>query len=213
MDSNRRHECFLCKEKFSIQKDLKRHLANDHSADAALHYCLLCPKTFFSIEHLNEHLDGHHLTTADVTTIESIIHSTCWPNGEKVIKCKICGLIFDNMANLREHYSPRNPRNLCANQHSLVNYSITNQKGFELHLELDSETDAEEEVDVASNKSNNKRPMYPYNCCMCSMSFKRKYQMAQHQRSMHNYEELELKCERCIFRTVSQVKFVDDIYN
>ncbi|XP_065363358.1 uncharacterized protein LOC135956717 [Calliphora vicina] len=203
IELNHRHECFLCQEKFSIQKELKRHLITQHSADAALHYCLLCPKTFFSIEHLNEHLNRHRLTTADVKTVESIIHSTCWPNGEKSIKCKICGLIFQTMTNLSEHFSPRNPQNLCANQHSLANYSITNQKGFELHLELDSETEVEDEVEAGHNKDS-KRSLYPYNCCMCSMSFKRKYQMAQHQRSMHNYEVLELKCERCIFRTVSQ---------
>ncbi|KNC28964.1 hypothetical protein FF38_13785 [Lucilia cuprina] len=203
IDLNRRHECFLCHEKFSIQKELKRHLIAQHSADAAVHYCLLCPKTFFSIEHLNEHLSRHRLTTSDVKSVESIIHSTCWPNGEKTIKCKICGLIFGNMISLREHFSPINPQNVCATEHSLSNYSITNQKGFELHLELDSETEVEDEVEVGHSKDT-KNTVYPYNCCMCSMSFKRKYQMAQHQRSMHNYELLELKCEHCIFRTVSQ---------
>lgn len=112
-------------------------------------------------------------------------------------------MAFEKMSNLREHFSSRNPNNICAAQHSLANYLATNQKGFELHLELDSETELEEEGEQGKN---HKKVSYPYNCCMCSMSFKRKYQMAQHQRSLHNYEMLELKCERCIFRTVSQVR-------
>lgn len=179
-----------------------------HSDDPDVHYCLLCPKTFYSIEHLNEHLTRHRITKTDVRTVESIIHSTCWPNGDKVIKCKLCGQTFESMTNLNEHFSPLYPQNLCATQHSLANYSITNQKGFELHLEMDSETEREDDIDtgVQQNKEH-KLKLHPYTCSLCDISYRRKYQMAQHQRSMHNYESLALKCERCIFRTVCQVRF------
>lgn len=160
----------------------------------------MCPKTFYTIENLNEHLQGHRLAATDIKTVESIVHSTWWPNGQKKIMCKICNVTFKTMNNLKEHFSPTNLKNPCANQHSLANYSIINQKGFELHLELDSETEVEDENNATETKNS-----FPYKCCMCNKSFKRKYQVAQHQRSMHNYEFLELKCERCLFRTVSQV--------
>lgn len=166
-----------------------------------LYYCLMCPRTFFAIEHLNEHLIQHRMSPNDIRTVESIVNSTWWPNGKKHIKCKICDLSFKTMADLKEHFSLTNPKNNCSKQHSINNYSITNQKGFELHLELDSETEIDDEYD----ETNTEEIEFPYNCYICSKSFKRKYQVAQHQRSMHNYELLELKCDRCIFRTVSKV--------
>lgn len=169
-----------------------------------LYYCVMCPKTFFTLEHLNKHLRNHRLTSVQIKTVESIVHSTWWPNGEKIIKCKICEQTFKTMAKLKEHFSPSNQQqNVCANKHSLANYSITNQKGFELHLELDSETEIE---DDHNNEHNRYIPIvFPYSCCICRKMFRRKYQVAQHQRSMHDYQLLELKCERCIFRTVSRV--------
>lgn len=164
-----------------------------------LYYCLMCPKTFFSIEDLNDHLIQHRLTKIDIKIVESIVNSTWWPNGKKNIKCKICDLPFETMADLKKHFSSTNSNNCCSNQHSIKNYLITNQKDFELHLELDSETEKEDEEFITEEI------VFPYNCYICNKSFKRKYQVAQHQRSMHNYELLELKCERCLFRTVSKV--------
>lgn len=160
------------------------------------YYCLMCPRTFFSIDYLNNHLLSHRLTSTDIKIVESIVHSTWWPHGEKKIECKICDRTFKTMIELKNHFSHSNLQNFCADQHSLTNYSITNQKGFELHLELDSETETEDD---------NKETVFRYKCCMCNKSFRRKYQVTQHQRAMHNYELIELRCERCIFRTVSQV--------
>ncbi|KAM7346631.1 uncharacterized protein ACRADG_006483 isoform 2-T2 [Cochliomyia hominivorax] len=164
-----------------------------------LQYCLMCPKVFFTIEHLNYHLLRHIVDPTDINTIDSILHSTLWPNGEKKIVCKNCNQTFKTMSCLREHFSTKNLQNVCSDQHSIGNYSITNQKGFELHLELDSETEGEED-DVLENDET----IYPYICYICNKSFKRKYLVMQHQRSKHCYELIELKCERCIFRTVSQ---------
>lgn len=178
-------------------------MSSIHSSESELHYCLLCPKTFYGVNHLNEHLSGHRLNVSDFNSVESIIHSTCWPNGDKSIKCMICMLEFQSLAELNEHYSPTNPQNLCAAQHSIANYTATNQKGFELHLELDSET----ETDEKAERDDDARVVgKPYICSICNVSCERKYQMAQHQRSMHNYETLPLKCTHCIFRTVCQVR-------
>ncbi|XP_037805814.1 zinc finger protein 845-like [Lucilia sericata] len=201
-------QCEHCNNRFIWPNNLQIHREIQHSmvqvikqhSDAnELHYCLLCPQTFKSIDDLHDHLSDHHLTPVDVKTAESILHSTWWPNGEKRIMCKKCGLLFPSMVSLREHFSPNNPNNLCGNQHLLANYSITNQKGFELHLNLDSETDEEDDLEVTHRKM-----PPPYKCSICSMSFKRKHQLTQHQRSTHNYESLELKCDRCIFRTASK---------
>ena len=175
-------------------------MSQSHSNNDDVHYCLFCPRTFYNIAHLSEHLTRHPITDIDINTVESIIHSTCWPNSDKIIKCKLCSQTFETMAKLNEHFSPLYPQNLCASQHSLANYSITNQKGFELHLEMDSESEIEDEIDTGAQQK-----LHPYTCYLCDVSYRRKYQMAQHQRSMHNYEDLALKCERCIFRTVSQV--------
>ncbi|XP_065361487.1 zinc finger protein 91-like [Calliphora vicina] len=219
-------KCNICELEFEENAEYQEHLVthsncrtannllkhkeiqNHMTTDVQIYYCLLCPKTFFSVEDVKEHLGRHSVTPADVKTVESIVNSTWWPNGNKTIKCKLCGLTFETMAKLSEHFSPTNPHTSCANSHSLANYSITNQKGFELHLDLDSETELEDEQEADEHKGDNIQTLYPYSCCMCSKSFMRKYQIAQHQRSMHNYELLQLKCERCIFRTVSQ-EFLD----
>ena len=177
-------------------------MSQSHSNDD-VHYCLFCPTTFYNIAHFNEHLTRHPITEVDIKTVESITHSTCWQNNDKIIKCKLCGQKFDTMANLNQHFSSPYLQSMCATQHSLANYSITNQKGFELHLEMDSESEIEDKIDTGAQQQ-----LHPYTCYLCKVSYRRKCQMAQHQRSMHNYEDLALKCERCIFRTVCQVSSI-----
>ncbi|XP_061392993.1 zinc finger protein 721 [Musca vetustissima] len=187
--------CPLCQAKFCTQKELTQHLSSNHPTESELRYCFLCPKTFYTAEHLNEHLLQQHCLAHDsVSCVESIASILC-PNGKKSVKCKICDSDFQTMADLNDHFS----LSICTVQPSTSTYSITNQKGFELHLELDSETEAEDKADKKS-KGNEQR----YLCSLCNLSFERKYQMAQHQRSMHFYEHLPLKCEKCIFRTSCQ---------
>lgn len=189
--------CPLCQTKFCTQKELTQHMSLTHPAESELRHCFLCPKTFYTFEHLNEHLTQQHCLTQDsVNSVESIAPLLC-PNGKKFIKCKICSSDFRTMANLSDHYS----LSVCTVQPSATSYSITNQKGFELHLELDSETEAEENPHAEAKDIDQR-----YMCSLCNLSFGRKYQMTQHQRSMHFYEHLPLKCEKCIFRTSCQVQ-------
>ncbi|XP_005189187.2 zinc finger protein Xfin isoform X2 [Musca domestica] len=187
--------CPLCQTKFCTQKELTQHMSLTHPAESELRHCFLCPKTFYTFEHLNEHLTQQHCLTQDsVNSVESIAPLLC-PNGKKFIKCKICSSDFRTMANLSDHYS----LSVCTVQPSATSYSITNQKGFELHLDLDSETEAEENTHAEAKDIDQR-----YMCSLCNLSFGRKYQMTQHQRSMHFYEHLPLKCEKCIFRTSCQ---------
>ncbi|XP_073836957.1 uncharacterized protein [Musca autumnalis] len=187
--------CPLCQAKFCTQKELTQHMTLSHPAESELRYCFLCPKTFYTNEHLKEHLaQQHYLAHEDISCVESIAPLLC-ANGKKSVKCKICILEFQTMAELTNHYS----LNICTVQPTPASYSITNQRGFELHLELDSETEPEDNLEKESGDIEQR-----YTCSLCSLSFARKFQMAQHQRSMHFYEHLPLKCEKCVFRTSCQ---------
>lgn len=197
--------CFLCQCKFNSQRDLMQHICLNHPTEAELRYCFLCPKTYYTVEHLNEHLSRQHDVGSDCFGyLESSAHFLC-PNGKKEVKCKICALEFHSIKGLGDHFSPSNPQNICAVQHSISNYSITNRKGFELHLEMDSETESED-ARGKIEQGNILNTMKPYMCSLCNASTERKYQMFQHQRSMHSYESLNLKCEKCIFKTSCQVR-------
>uniref|UniRef100_A0A1B0AVI2 Zinc finger protein Xfin n=1 Tax=Glossina palpalis gambiensis TaxID=67801 RepID=A0A1B0AVI2_9MUSC len=200
-EMSRRYECFLCQLKFEHKCELKRHMSlHGDSKDMYLHYCVLCPRMFYVRENLCAHIKEHGIKVTDIDCMESIINSTCWPNGDKVIECKICHRNYPTMANLSEHFQQMHVSAILSG--GLENYSIINERGYELHLEWNSETEAEEELTDYLAKNS-------YICEICNFQCKRKYKMAQHQRSFHSYETLTLKCEYCIFKTVSQ-KILDD---
>ncbi|XP_075150721.1 uncharacterized protein LOC142224821 [Haematobia irritans] len=194
--------CYFCDSKFCTNKELRTHMTLNHPTETELRYCFLCPKTFYKVDHLNEHLSRqHNIPLEYVRSVESITQSLC-SNGKKQIQCKICTLEFPTMSALAAHFS--NPDNICSVQHSISNYSVTNQKGFELHLELDSETETEEILLDIGEKGHMTKTCKPYICSICNVSCDRKYQMVHHQRSMHSYEHLNLKCDNCIFKTSCQ---------
>ncbi|XP_013108712.2 zinc finger protein 91 isoform X1 [Stomoxys calcitrans] len=194
--------CYFCQSKFCTNKELRQHMTLNHATETELRYCFLCPKTYYKVDQLNEHLLRQHNIPSDyVSSIESITQSLC-SNGKKEIQCKICALQFPTMSELAVHFSPTNPQNMCSVEHSIANYSITNQKGFELNLVLDSETESEEtSTKGGDQKENPTKTCKPYTCSICNVSCDRKFQMVHHQRSMHSYEHLNLKCENCIFKT------------
>lgn len=112
----------------------------------------------------------------------------------------MCNLHFERIVDLRAHIQLELKLSLSLHQSydSPHNYSITNESGFELQLE-DSETEDEMQPGVGS------RPVYI--CELCSVQCKRKFEMIQHQRTMHRFDKMPHECDDCIFKCVSKVRF------
>ncbi|XP_037942855.1 uncharacterized protein LOC119675720 [Teleopsis dalmanni] len=205
-DTQRTFDCLECKRSFQMQKDLTRHMSV-HKRDALIIKCLFCPRKFYRKENLHMHIKRHGITASDLSTAECMISATTLPNGPKSIFCKVCNLQFKNIVDLRNHLLQccAEPNTLMPPHHNInseLNYSIINKQGFELQID-DSETDDET---TSTGKVLPKAEGIPlqYTCELCNLSCKRKFEIAQHQRSVHKHEQLPLKCEKCIFKTVSK---------
>lgn len=185
------YECHECKRSFKMQKDLTRHKLM-HAQESSIYRCRWCARRFYREANLLQHIERHGINAAQLPYAETLLNASRHPNGLKCIQCKVCNVQFPTIATLRSHLMTA-PSGTHHDAESMLNYSITNQFGYELHLE-DSETD--DEV---------KPPGTPphYTCGMCQLRCKRKYEMHQHQQAMHRLERISDGCDQCIFKSVS----------
>ncbi|XP_030374030.1 zinc finger protein 91-like [Scaptodrosophila lebanonensis] len=200
--ANQTFECHECKRVFDKKKSLTVHLLSVHADESKLIPCQWCSRKFYRRDYLIKHLNRHGFKEQDIPLAETLIAATSKPNGVKIIKCKICNIQFNRIADLRAHIQLELKLSLTLHQNyeSPTNYSITNQSGFEMHLE-DSETDDETQSEAPSEHC--KMPTL-YVCDICNVQSRRKYEMVQHQRTMHQFDKVPYECERCIFKCVSK---------
>ncbi|XP_030373694.1 zinc finger protein 569-like isoform X2 [Scaptodrosophila lebanonensis] len=196
------HECQQCNRVFDKKKSLTVHLLSVHADQSKIISCQWCPRKFYRHDYLVKHLKRHGIVEQDIPLAETLIAATSKPNGVKIIKCKICNVQFDRIADLRAHIQLELKLSLTLHQNyeSPNNYSIINESGFEMHLD-DSET--EDETQSESTSGFYKTPTL-YVCEICSVQCPRKYEMMQHQRTMHRFVKLPYECDRCIFKCVSK---------
>ncbi|CAD6991802.1 unnamed protein product [Ceratitis capitata] len=187
-------DCEECSRSFQMQKDLTRHMMT-HRADATVFPCLWCPRKFYRRSNLYLHIKRHGITSHQLSAAASHIAACKGPNGLKQIHCRVCNIQFGSLSALRVHLSQETAGVLSSHHTygSQQNYSIMNELGYELDID-DSETDAD---------GNGSTPRKGYKCQMCGLVCKRRFEMGQHQLSVHKHEHITLKCEKCVFRTVS----------
>nr|AAY85105.1 IP01263p [Drosophila melanogaster] len=195
--TNQTFECSECKRVFDKKKSLTVHLLSVHAEESKLIPCQWCSRKFYRHDYLVKHLKRHGLKEHDIPLAETLIAATSRPNGAKRITCRMCNLHFERIVDLRAHIQLELKLSLSLHQSydSPHNYSITNESGFELQLE-DSETEDEMQPGVGS------RPVYI--CELCSVQCKRKFEMIQHQRTMHRFDKMPHECDDCIFKCVSK---------
>lgn len=183
-------DCEECSRSFQMQKDLTRHMMT-HRVDATVFPCLWCPRKFYRRSNLYLHIKRHGITSHQLSAAASHITASKGPNGIKQIYCRVCNIKFQSLSALRTHLRQETTEVLSSHHsyNSPHNYSIMNELGYELSLD-DSETD----------EGGNAKT---YKCQMCGLVCKRRYEMGQHQLSVHKHEHITLKCEKCVFRTVS----------
>ncbi|XP_017143730.1 zinc finger protein 91 [Drosophila miranda] len=185
-------QCGECNRSFKMQKDLTRHTLM-HAQESSIYRCRWCARRFYRKANLLQHIERHGIGASQLPYAEALLSAYGQANGQKSVECKVCSLSFPSIAALRVHLETT----ASGSHHelsSLQNYSITNQMGFELHLD-DSETDEEE----------SKPPGTPalYTCGMCQLRCVRKYELHQHQQAMHRLEKIPDGCDQCIFKSVS----------
>ncbi|XP_033150696.1 zinc finger protein Xfin [Drosophila busckii] len=185
------YECVECKRTFKIQKDLTRHMLI-HAHESSKYRCRWCARRFYHKLNLLQHLKRHGINAAQLPYAEALLNATCQPHGRKCIECKVCEQSFGSIAALRQHLLTSAPGTHHAID-SMLNYSITNQLGYELQLE-DSETDDE---------TNSLGTLRQYTCSICHLRCSRKYELHQHQQAMHRLERISDGCNLCIYKSVS----------
>ncbi|KAH8283986.1 hypothetical protein KR054_006558 [Drosophila jambulina] len=195
--TNQTFECPECKRVFDKKKSLTVHLLSVHAEESKLIPCQWCSRKFYRHDYLVKHLKRHGLKEQDIPLAETLIAATSRPNGAKRITCRMCNLHFERIVDLRAHIQLELKLSLSLHQSydSPHNYSITNESGFELQLE-DSETEDEMQSSGGSR--------HVYICELCSVQCKRKFEMIQHQRTMHRFDKMPHECDDCIFKCVSK---------
>ncbi|KAH8382385.1 hypothetical protein KR009_003302 [Drosophila setifemur] len=195
--TNEMFECPECQRVFGNKKSLTVHLLSDH-AESELMPCQWCSRKFYRHDYLVKHLKRHGLKEQDIPLAETLTAATSRPNGIKRISCRMCNLHFERISDLRTHIQEQLKLSLLQHQSYDFhhNYSITNESGFELQLE-DSETEDEMQSGL------NSRPLYV--CELCNVKCKRKYEIIQHQQTMHRFHKMPHECDNCIFKCVSKV--------
>ncbi|XP_060648411.1 zinc finger protein 91 isoform X1 [Drosophila nasuta] len=185
------YDCQECNRSFKMQKDLTRHTLM-HAQDSSIYRCRWCARRFYRETNLLQHIERHGINAAQLPYAEAILNASRHPHGQKCIQCKVCDMRFPTIALLRTHLMST-PNGSHHDVGSMLNYSITNQLGYELHLD-DSETDEE-----------GKPPGVPthYTCGMCQLRCVRKYELYQHQQAMHRLERIAEGCDKCIYKSVS----------
>ncbi|KAH8417040.1 hypothetical protein KR222_001852 [Zaprionus bogoriensis] len=196
--TNQTFECGDCKRVFDKKKSLTVHLLSVHAEESKLIPCQWCSRKFYRRDYLVKHLKRHGIREPDIPLAETLIAATSKPNGPKRITCKICNMQFARIIDLRAHIQLELKLSLSPHQQydSPHNYSITNASGYELQLD-DSDTEDELHLSLA-----NPAARFVYVCELCRVQCKRKYEMFQHQRAMHQFDKMPYECERCIFKCV-----------
>ncbi|XP_017007776.3 zinc finger protein 91 [Drosophila takahashii] len=183
-------QCGKCQRSFKMQKDLTRHTLM-HGQESNIFRCRWCARRFYRRANLLQHIARHGISVGQLPYAEAILDSYGNPGGQKKVECRVCSLSFPTIAALRLHLETM-PTGSHHDLHSLQNYSITSQLGYEMDLD-DSETDD-------GDASGHTKP--PYTCGMCQLRCSRKYELYQHQQAMHRLEKIPDGCDRCIFKSV-----------
>ncbi|XP_068155354.1 LOW QUALITY PROTEIN: zinc finger protein 11 [Drosophila tropicalis] len=204
--TNQTFECPDCKRVFDKKKSLTVHLLSVHADESKLLPCQWCSRKFYRRDYLVKHLKRHGFKEQDIPLAETLIQATSKPNGIKRISCKICNSQFKRVHELRAHIQLELGLKLTMsssasdqpNINSPLNYSITNESGFELQL---SDSETEDDMFIPSVGGGHH---VGYMCELCSIQCRRKYEMIQHQRAMHRFDKMPYECEMCIFKCVSK---------
>ncbi|KRF82873.1 zinc finger protein 91 [Drosophila virilis] len=185
------YDCTECNRSFKMQKDLTRHTLM-HAQDSSIYRCRWCARRFYRLANLLQHIERHGISAEQLPYAEALLNASRHPHGQKCIQCKVCNISYPTIAALRAHLQSA-PGGTHHGLDSMLNYSITNQQGYELQLD-DSETDEEA-----------KPPGTPthYTCSMCQLRCVRKFELHQHQQAMHRLERISEGCDLCIFKSVS----------
>ncbi|TDG48837.1 hypothetical protein AWZ03_004740 [Drosophila navojoa] len=185
------YNCTECNRSFKMQKDLTRHTLM-HAQESSIYRCRWCARRFYRQANLLQHIERHGISAEQLPYAEALLNASRHPHGQKCIQCKVCNVTYPTIAALRTHLQSA-PAGTHHEYGSLLNYSITNQLGYELHLE-DSETDED-----------GKPPGTPthYTCSICQLRCARKFELHQHQQAMHRLERINEGCDACIFKSVS----------
>lgn len=202
---NQTFECADCKRVFDKKKSLTVHLLSVHAEESKLIPCQWCSRKFYRRDYLVKHLKRHGIREPDIPLAETLIAATSKANGTKRITCKICNMQFDRIIDLRAHIQLELKLSLSLHQNydSPHNYSITNESGYELQLN-DSETEDEMQSQMHPTTGST-GARFIYVCELCRVQCKRKYEMIQHQRAMHQFDKMPYECEMCIFKCVCKV--------
>ncbi|XP_023178872.2 zinc finger protein Xfin isoform X2 [Drosophila hydei] len=185
------YDCTECHRSFKMQKDLTRHTLM-HAQESSIYRCRWCARRFYRHANLLQHIERHGIIAEQLPYAEALLNASRNPHGQKCIQCMVCNVTYPTIAALRSHLLSA-PTGTHHEFSSLLNYSITNQLGYELLLD-DSETDEEA-----------KPPGTPahYTCGMCQLRCVRKFELHQHQQAMHRLERINEGCDVCIFKSVS----------
>ncbi|XP_032578114.1 zinc finger protein Xfin [Drosophila sechellia] len=188
-------QCGKCNRSFKMQKDLTRHTLM-HGQESNIFRCRWCARRFYRRANLLQHIVRHGISVTQLPYAEAILDSYVNPGGRKKVECRVCNVSFPTIAALRLHLETM-PAGSHHDYSSPQNYSITNQKGFEMDL-YDSETDDED------SRTHIKPPGAPssYTCNMCQLRCLRKFELYQHQQAMHRMEKISDGCDSCLFKSV-----------
>ncbi|XP_062121925.1 zinc finger protein 420 [Drosophila sulfurigaster albostrigata] len=207
------YSCSFCIRKFSHHEALKAHLKvhgdskrsanlgeNKKAKDIDINVCkphgykliecMICQSQYDKIVHLRRHLEQH----PEIVNFGT--RSNMEPN-------ELAELFYPDAKDMTEQELKALIRkDLAAGIYQRF-YSITNQSGYEIDLDS-SETDSEAELDADEHtKQQRSIPIAKYCCELCQERYQRKYQLYEHQRQTHLWQDAPHVCGRCDARFVS----------
>ena len=221
--SNKRYQCTLCYENFTLQDNVSRHCKNVHPEDLHLLsskiegkldlQCEHCSKTFLSANILQLHVTKKHGGSASIKELHTKRKST--PN----VYCKLCYVNFNNNANLRRHVETvhKNDQQFLERdltENDLKFPCVKCDKKFVSEAILRNHLAFHKQVEFAEirkkslvNKS--------FNCSLCHSEYKDFRTLAKHIEKIHEEDrdlmerdidesELVFQCDECSLKFLKE---------
>ncbi|XP_030376069.1 zinc finger protein 26-like [Scaptodrosophila lebanonensis] len=182
------YQCDKCDRSFVAKNSFTKHM-RDHDNESIV--CNICKRSFNRLALFHKHLLRHGIAVHDLPLAETYQKAGAKSFGPKKIICKLCDLEFERVKELRSHILSE----LEVHEEAKNSYMIATEVGFELQLD---DTDSDDSDFSTEHKLN------IYNCDLCQLQFRRKYEINDHQMSIHAFDEMPYSCGKCIFTTVSK---------